>query len=136
MHYLFSSYPVIMNSPNNFRECKVLCWNVRGINSDKKWDSIIDKISESRFDVVCLQETKKESFDLAFIKKFCPPSFDEFLYLQSNGTSGGIIITIWESALLEGHLASQNEFVTSEEFTSKYNNSEWILTNIYGPCTT
>lgn len=24
------------------REWKVLCWNVRGLNSDKKWDSMRD----------------------------------------------------------------------------------------------
>jgi len=39
---------------------KVMCWNVRGLNSDKKWNSIRDKIIESRCDIACLQETKKD----------------------------------------------------------------------------
>ena len=46
------------------RAWKVLCWNVRGINSDSKWDSIINKITERRCDIICLQETKKMYVDL------------------------------------------------------------------------
>lgn len=52
--YLIMSY--------NSRSWNVLVWNVRGINSQNKWDCIIDKISESAASIVCLQETKRESF--------------------------------------------------------------------------
>lgn len=54
---------------------KVMSWNVRGLNFDKKWNSIRDKILESKSDIVYLQETKKESFDLRFIKNICPRDF-------------------------------------------------------------
>lgn len=47
----------------------ILCWNVRGINSDKKWDAVRDRVVESMCDIICLQETKKQSFDLLFLKK-------------------------------------------------------------------
>lgn len=87
-----------MNStPQISRDLKVLCWNIRGLNSNKKWDSIRDKIVESQCDIICLQETKKELFDLAFVKKFCSPAFDAFEYLPSVRASGGII-TIWKSS--------------------------------------
>jgi len=36
---------------------------MRRLNSDKKWDAIRDKIAESNCDIICLQETKKETFD-------------------------------------------------------------------------
>ena len=65
--------------------------DVRDINSNKKWDSIRDKITESNCDILCLQETKREIFDLQLIKKFCPSSFDSFEFLPSVGTSGGIL---------------------------------------------
>ena len=52
------------------RTWSVLSWNVRGINSDKKWDAIRDRVINSNYDIVYLQETKKQSFDLMFIKKF------------------------------------------------------------------
>lgn len=84
--------------------------------------------------MVCLQETKRDLFDLAFIRKFCPPGFDTFEFLPSVGASGGII-TIWNSSILEGHLAFSNQFAISVDFKSKHNNTEWLLTNVYGPCT-
>jgi exonuclease III len=62
------------------RNIKVLFWNVRGINSQAKWDAIRDKISESACQVVCLQETKRENFDSFYIKKFCPRALDNFAF--------------------------------------------------------
>jgi hypothetical protein len=79
-----------MASTTHVRNWKVLCWNVRGINSDTKWDCIRDKISESGCDIVCLQETKKEFFDIQFIKKFVPQhliALNIFLPLELQGGS-------------------------------------------------
>lgn len=69
------------STPQRFRDWKVLCWNMRGLNSDGKWNSIRDRVTESACDVICLQETKKDSFDLSFIKNFCPPVFDSYLFV-------------------------------------------------------
>lgn len=74
------------------RTWKILCWNVRGINSDKKWEAIRDRVFECSCDVICLQETKKESFDKMFINKICPPMFDAFDFIPSVGALGGSII--------------------------------------------
>lgn len=82
---LFSSlFGYTMNRP-----MKVLVWNVRGINSQAKWDAIRDKISESSASIVCLQETKRENFSLEYIRNFCPRQMDKFEYFPSNGASGG-----------------------------------------------
>jgi hypothetical protein len=35
---------------------------------------------------------KRASFDQAYVKNFCPPSFDRFEYAPSTGASGGFII--------------------------------------------
>ena len=77
-----------------------MCWNVRGLNSDKKWNSIRDKIIESRCDIACLQE-KKDFFDNNFIRNFCPSDFDSFAFKASTGALGGML-TIWKSALFSG----------------------------------
>lgn len=90
---------------------------------------------ESQCDIICLQETKKENFDASFLKNFCPPSFDAFVFLPSIGASGGMI-TIWKSAIFEGQLVFQNEYAISVDFVSKHNNAECTVTNVYGPCTT
>jgi exonuclease III len=119
-----------MNMNHQFKQWKVLCWNVRGINAKEKWE---DRISESNCDVICLQETKKQTFDQSFIKNLCPPAFDTFEFLPSVGASGGLII-IWKSFHLLGSLAFSNDFAISVDFQSKYDQSEWVLTNVYGPC--
>jgi hypothetical protein len=81
---------------NSHRSWKILCWNVRGINSEEKWNSIRNKISESNSDICCIQETKREDFDDLYIRNFCPPALDNFIFLLSNGALGGILVT-WKS---------------------------------------
>jgi exonuclease III len=78
------------------RQWKILCWNVRGLNSQIKWTSIKRKFFESGCDIICRQETKREMFDHAYLKNFCP-RFDYFEFSPSNGASGGTIV-IWKSS--------------------------------------
>jgi len=80
------------------RDWNVLCWNVRGINDSDKWDAIRYKIEESNAGIFCLQETKKESFDIRFIRKFAPKRFDKFDFYPSLGASGGILVC-WASSI-------------------------------------
>ena len=123
-----------MNHNNCSKDWKVLCWNVRGINSPTRWNSIRDKIQESGCDIVCLQETKREDFNILYIRKFCPPAFDSFVFLPSVGASGGSLI-VWKGRRFDGELVFQNAFAQSVEFTSLESNAVWYLTNIYAPCT-
>ena len=51
-----------------------------------------DKVVESRSEIICLQETKKDYFDQNFIKNICPPDFDSFEVLPSVGASEGILV--------------------------------------------
>ena len=110
----------------------VLCWNVRGLNSGDKQLALSNAITSSGCAVVCLQETKKSSFDLSFIKSCCPRRFDHFAFVPSRGASGGII-TIWNSNLLKGKLISQSYYHITIEFTYNLDNSTWYLTDVYGP---
>jgi len=86
----------------------VLCWNVRGLNSDKKWNSIWDKIVDNNYDVVCLQGTKKDQFDSSFIRNICPQQFDSFAFKPSMGASGGILVC-WKGSIFNGVEVFQNE---------------------------
>lgn len=114
------------------RKWNLLCWNIRGINSDKKWNAIRDRAVENNYDVICVQETKRSVFDRSFIHQFCPSCFDKFEYLPSNGASGGTII-VWKSFVLSGTLIFQNLYASSVLFSSIHNNASWVLTNIYAP---
>jgi hypothetical protein len=64
-----------------------------------------------------------------------PPDFDKFEFLPLVGTSGGIL-TAWKGSLFSGELIFSNEFTISVEMTSLLNNESWVLTNVYGPCST
>lgn len=116
------------------RNWNVLCWNVRGLNSDKKLLALSNAISVSGCAIVCLQETKKTFIDLAFVKSCCPKSFDKFAYVPSWGASGGIL-TIWNSSLFSGDVVLSEEFVLAVRFTSTLSANSWTLYNVYGPCT-
>lgn len=116
------------------RSWNILNWNVRGINSSVRWNDIRQKIDESTCCVMTFQETKRDHFDLSYIKNFCPKRFNQFCYSASNGSSGGII-TIWNGNMLKGKIISHNYFHITIEFSSNLDNSTWYLTNEYGPNT-
>ena len=51
-----------MDSRSN-RSWRVFRWNVRGLNAPARQRAVRNKIDESMASVVCLQETKMQSFD-------------------------------------------------------------------------
>jgi hypothetical protein len=85
---LFLPPCLLMDSRPNSKAWNVLCWNIRGINAEGKWTSLRNKIMESNYDIVTIQETKRAFFDISYIRKFCPNSFDSFCFLPSLGASG------------------------------------------------
>jgi len=119
-------------SPN--RTWHVLCWNVRGLNAARKWDSIKSKVSNNNCDIVRFQETKKTDFDQTFIRGILPPTFDDYCFVPSIGASGGLLVA-WKSCLFTGILKLSCGFGLAVEFTSKHNDSTWTLMNVNGPCT-
>ena len=52
------------------RDWKILCWNVRGLNSEARQLVVKQKIEESGCSIVCLQETKCMHIDQRFLRKF------------------------------------------------------------------
>lgn len=119
---------------NNKRQWKILNWNIRSINAQEKWEAIRSKVNEVRCDIICLEETKREHFDLDYINNFYPQQFYKFEFLPSQGALGGCL-TIWKSSQLEGLLEFSNEYGITVQLPSKQSGASWILTNIYGPCT-
>lgn len=65
-----------MDTTGNNRVWKLLCWNIRGLNAEKKWNAV--RSNETQCEIICLQETKREHIDIEFLKKFCPLRFDKF----------------------------------------------------------
>ena len=115
------------------RSWKVLCWNVRGLNSDKRQRSVREKVIESQCSVVCLQETKLSSCSRATMKSNYTHGFDQFVESPSRGASGGLL-TAWRSDVFHGTLLQAKPYAIVMQFTSVHNNEQWFLVNVYGPC--
>ena len=116
------------------RSWNVLSWNICGLNSEPKQAALHNASLTSGCTIVCLQETKKTSFALAFIKSCCPRQFNCFAFMPSHGASGGII-TIWKSSMFTGSVLFSDHFALVVNFTSTQSRQTWTLANIYGPCT-
>ena len=111
----------------------VLCWNIHGLNSDDKQLALNNVVRSSGCSVICLQETKKTTFVLAFIKSCYPRKFDKFAFVPSQGASGGLV-TIWKIYVFSGDVIFSSEFALVITFTSTLSAHSWSLANIYGPC--
>jgi exonuclease III len=127
--------PIIFmdNTPNWLMDWVVLDWNVRGLNDKDKRLAVHNKIEESNCAVICLQETKCESFDHSFIRSFYPKRFDRFAFSPSIGASGGLIV-LWNSSIFTGTVLEIHRSAIRMQFISTSNNQSWQLVNVYGPC--
>lgn len=106
-------------------------WNIRGINARAMWDNVRDKITESFATIVCLQETKKDFFNSAYISKFCPRALNKFSFSPSFGASGGLL-TVWNGNLFNGDVICLNCFSITVKFISLLSGKTFHLSNIYG----
>jgi exonuclease III len=89
------------------RKWLFLAWNVRGINSQAKWNAIRHKISDNNCSIVYLQETKRAFFYSNYLKNFYPRHLSNFEFSPSVGALGGLI-TIWNDNLFNGELVFTN----------------------------
>lgn len=113
----------------NNRNWNILCWNRRGLNASDKWDALRNKIDESSCSIICIQETKREIIDMAFIRNFAPNRFDKYDYIPSVGASGGLLV-IWNSSCFMAYLLTKNSFAMTLQFTSSHNLESWKLTTV------
>lgn len=71
---------VAMNSTT--KNWNILSWNIRGMNSEPKWLALKQKIEESDCAILCLQETKREEIDAAYL--FFPKQDQQVCFLALN----------------------------------------------------
>jgi hypothetical protein len=131
--HVFLIVKVFQMCAHSTRKWKVLCWNVRGLNSDKHQRALRSKIEESQCSIICIEETKYEYIDHKLIRKFCPKRFDNFVYSPSVGAFGGILI-IWNSSIFSGSLIEIQNYGIIMNFVSTHNGESWNLVSVYGPC--
>ena len=72
----------------------ILSYNVRGLGRGVKWPGIRRLVREHHIDMLCIQETKKESVERSMCQVLCgDPGFSWESYPSSNAAGG--ILCIW-----------------------------------------
>jgi exonuclease III len=68
-------------------------WNVRDLNSASRKSSVRTFIESCGADVIYLQETKMQEINKGKVLAILGTYFDQFIFLPSNGASGGILVS-------------------------------------------
>ena len=68
---------------------KILIWNVRGLNSAARQDSLRTIVDASRADILCIQETKILAMSNRVLLSALGSDFSEFTAVPAVGASGG-----------------------------------------------
>lgn len=110
----------------------ILIWNMCGLNSTTRQDSVLVILNSAMIDIVCLQETKMEVVSRRLILSMLGADFDNnFVFLPSVGASGGILMA-WRSKV-EANWASRSDAHSVSVQFRPDNASPWWLTVVYGP---
>lgn len=79
------------------------------------------------------RKPEKRTLISPFSGRSAHPPFDSFEYQPSMGASGGILAA-WKSSLFLVSTFS-NSFAITMDFSSTHDNTKWVLTCVYAPCT-
>jgi len=92
---------------------KLICWNVRGLNSRARQDTVRTLITSCQAEIVCLQETKMSGIPRGCILSLLGSDFPYWLELPSAGASGGILVAWrigWDLPALPELIISASQF--------------------------
>jgi exonuclease III len=110
---------------------RVLIWNVRGLNSSARQDSVRSLVASSKIDIICLQETKLDVVTRGVLLSALGSEFLNFIELPAVGASGGILVAWKQDVGVTGTQYIRNNSVSVQFLNG--NGSPWWLTCVYGP---
>lgn len=110
---------------------KTLVWNVWGLNNPARRNAIFQVVSAARPCIVCLQETKMEIVSPEVVTHSLGNKLDNFYYLPTTGTRGGILLA-WDASVVT---LSQRHYTTNAltALVTHIGGSQWWMTGVYGP---
>jgi exonuclease III len=111
---------------------RLVSWNVRGLNEGSKRLTVRNLLRQWKADLVCLQETKLQSMSRSLIRSLWGGHHVDWLFVGSNGASGGLLI-LWDKRCLEKVDEALGLHTASCKFRCVASGFEWAFTGVYGP---
>lgn len=88
------------------RNCRILNWNVKGLNDNARHDVVCDLVRDTDATIVCLQETKLQNVDALVVTRTIGQNFaNSFAILPASQTRGSTLLATNENFLTIQHLA-------------------------------
>ncbi|KAH1213353.1 putative ribonuclease H protein [Glycine max] len=111
----------------------ILSLNTRGLGSGVKRSAILKLTLANKIDVLCIQETKKDSIDKKLCQYLWGDSNVSWECLPSINSAGGLLC-IWNNdSFLVNRKIVGSGFIMLEGLWVK-ENKKVIITNVYAPC--
>ena len=106
---------------------RLLSWNVRGLNNPQKIEVCKNLLKEWKCDIVCFQETKISSINVAFVWSLWGSPFIDWAILDVVQTSGGVLL-IWDKMdVIVG------QFSVNVLLRGVVDDFVWACISVYGP---
>jgi len=115
------------------RNCRILNWNVRGLNDGARRDSVSELVRDTCSTIICLKETKLQAIDDNVVRRTLGQQFvNNYAVLPAVQTRGGILL-----AVAENFFALSNIHLTTHAITAmvsmRADDTKWQITVVYGP---
>jgi exonuclease III len=110
---------------------RVVFWNVRGLGAAGRQRQLREMVFEQKVDIICLQETIKQSFTDRELRNLVGDNFT-WRYVAAVGHSGGIMTGVKE-LLFDIVDWDQGAFSLRMVIKNKKDGQNWELINVYGP---
>ena len=111
----------------------ILSYNSRGLGRGIKWAAIRSLNMKHKVDLVCIQETKKDSFDKLICQSMWGDSSVSWDFVPSIQASGGLLCLWNNSAFQVERRVKGRNFLMLEGKWAKDN--QWLhIVNVYAPC--
>jgi exonuclease III len=115
------------------RNCRILNWNVRGLNNCARRDVVRDLVRDTGATIVCLQETKLQDVDAMMVTRTIGHNFaNSFATLPTSQTRGDILLATDESFFDLSNIHLSSHAVTAT-ISMRADATQWQITVVYGP---
>lgn len=110
----------------------IMFWNVRGLNSRARRNSVREFVVHERVSLLCLQETKMVDVTRELLNDMLGSAFD-YCFLPSVGMAGGILVAWSTDVWTLTDISFQQFSVTTKAALSSIPSKWFWMTIVHGP---